>query len=155
MVLWLAWLNLVGLPHRSLQLRRRSTWTWESTNHAVYAEKSKRSVLRPSALLWRPRLAKVLSTVGRVVYYWPCCRLHPDIRNALWVVYTRSALFVLCPCLSYESKQIFLSTLSRIYFVIEDTTLMKVWELKSTLLSIFIVVVDTTQWLSITLAIHI
>ena len=59
-----------------------------------------------------------------------------QIPRTQWVgIYTLCYRIMKYPCLSYEPKQIFIFCLSRIHFVIKDTTLMKAWQRASILLS--------------------
>ena len=59
-----------------------------------------------------------------------------QIPRPQWVsIYTHCYRIMKYPCLSYEPKQIFISSLSRIHFVTKDTTLMKAWQRASILLS--------------------
>ena len=59
-----------------------------------------------------------------------------QISGTHWVgIYTLWICIMKYTCLSYESKQIFISSFSRIHFVIKDTMLMKAWERASILLS--------------------
>ena len=61
----------------------------------------------------------------------PCCRLHPDTQTSMG----QQERIMKYPCLSYEPKQIFIFSLSRLQFVIKDATLMKARLRASILLS--------------------
>ena len=59
-----------------------------------------------------------------------------QIPRIQWVgIFTLWYRIMKYPCLNYERRQIFISCLSKIYFVIKDTMLMKAWQRASILLS--------------------
>ena len=95
--------------------------------HPVFAEKS------------YPKRFEMCTNMGRLScprHETPWNRQHVihhvvgfiQIPRTQWVgIYTLCYRIMYCPCFSYEPKQMFISCLSRIYFVIKDTTLMKAW----------------------------